>query len=130
MHTSISPNGKPRRRKVCVVVASRANYARIKSALAAIRDHPDLELQVVAGASLVLERFGGAVSVMEADGFKADAIVRFIIEGESPTTMAKSTGLGLLELPSVFELLQPDVQRSAGAGGRHESLCKLMLGST
>ena len=26
-----------------------------------------------------------------------------------PTTMAKSTGLGLLELPTVFELLKPDV---------------------
>lgn len=104
---SASPSGS--RRKVCVVVASRANYARIKTALAAIRDHPDLELQVVAGASLVLERFGGAVNVMEADGFKPDAVIRFIIEGENPVTMAKSTGLGLLELPSTFELLEPDI---------------------
>jgi UDP-hydrolysing UDP-N-acetyl-D-glucosamine 2-epimerase len=96
-------------RKVCVVIASRANYARIKTALAAIRDHPDLDLQVVAGASLVLERFGGAVNVVEADGFKPDAVIRFIIEGENPVTMAKSTGLGLLELPSILELLQPDI---------------------
>jgi UDP-hydrolysing UDP-N-acetyl-D-glucosamine 2-epimerase len=103
-----SVNGRTGRRKICVVVASRANYARIKTALAAIRDHPNLDLQVVAGASLVLERFGGAVGVMEADGFHPDAVVRFIIEGESPVTMAKSTGLGLLELPSVFEQLQPD----------------------
>src|SRR5918992_5010654 len=97
------------RRKVCVVVASRANYARIKTALASIRDHPDLDLQVVAGASLVLERFGGAVNVVQADGFKPDAVIRFIIEGENPVTMAKSTGLGLLELPSILELLQPDI---------------------
>ena len=105
------PGTKPlgSRRKVCVVIASRANYARIKTALAAIRNHPDLELQVVAGASLVLERFGGAVDVVEADGFKPDAVIRFIIEGENPVTMAKSTGLGLLELPSIFELLQPDI---------------------
>ena len=99
----------PERRKVCVVVASRANYARIKTALEAIRDHPELELQIVAGASLVLERFGNAVDVMTADGFVPDATIRFIIEGETPATMAKSTGLGLLELPTVFELLQPDV---------------------
>lgn len=97
------------RRKVCVVVASRANYARIKTALRAIQQHPDLELQLVAGASLVLERFGNAINVVEQDGFTPDAIVRFIIEGETPTTMAKSTGLGLLELPTVFENLQPDV---------------------
>jgi len=97
------------RRKVCVVVASRANYARIKTALEAIRNHPDLELQLVAGASLVLERFGNALEVLTMDGFEPDATIRFIIEGETPATMAKSTGLGMLELPTVFELLQPDV---------------------
>jgi len=92
-----------------VVVASRANYARIKTALEAVREHPDLELQLVAGASLVLERFGNALEVLTMDGFTPDATIRFIIEGETPATMAKSTGLGLLELPTVFELLQPDV---------------------
>ena len=99
----------PDRRRICVVVASRANYARIKTVLEAVRDHPELELQLVAGASLVLERFGNAVDVVRADGFEPAAVVRFIIEGETPVTMAKSTGLGLLELPTVFEQLRPDV---------------------
>jgi UDP-hydrolysing UDP-N-acetyl-D-glucosamine 2-epimerase len=96
-------------RKICIVVASRANYARVRTVMAAVRDHPELHLQVVAGASLVLRRFGNAIDVMERHGFRPDAVVRFIIEGETPTTMAKSTGLGLLELPTVFEQLQPDV---------------------
>ena len=97
------------KRKICVVVASRANYARIKTVLEAVRDHPDLELQVIAAASTLLHRFGTAVDVMESDGFKPDATIRLIIEGENPTTMAKSTGLGLLELPTVFEMLEPDL---------------------
>jgi UDP-hydrolysing UDP-N-acetyl-D-glucosamine 2-epimerase len=97
------------RRKICVVVASRANYARIRSVLRAVADRDDLELQVVAGASTLLERFGNAVDVMAMDGFAPAATIRFIIEGENPATMAKSTGLGLLELPTVFEMLQPDV---------------------
>jgi UDP-hydrolysing UDP-N-acetyl-D-glucosamine 2-epimerase len=96
-------------RKVCVVVLSRANYGRIKSALQAIKDHPDLELQLVVGASALLEKYGSAVDVMRKDGFEPDARVHIIIEGENPTTMAKSTGLGLLELPTIFENLQPDV---------------------
>jgi UDP-hydrolysing UDP-N-acetyl-D-glucosamine 2-epimerase len=99
----------PERRRIAVVVASRANYARIKTVLQAIDDHPELELQVIAGASTLLQRFGNAVDVMAMDGFAPDATVRFIIEGENPTTMAKSTGLALLELPTVFELLRPDV---------------------
>jgi UDP-hydrolysing UDP-N-acetyl-D-glucosamine 2-epimerase len=107
--TNGSPSSPDGRRKVCVVVASRANYARIKSVLRAVQEHPDLELQLVVGASAVLERFGSAIDVMRADGFEPNATVRLIIEGENPATMAKSTGLGLLELPTIFEMLDPDV---------------------
>ena len=64
-------------RRICVVVASRANYARIKTALEAIRDHPELELQLVAGASLVLERFGNALDIVTQDGFVPDATIRW-----------------------------------------------------
>jgi UDP-hydrolysing UDP-N-acetyl-D-glucosamine 2-epimerase len=98
-----------RRKKICVVVASRANLARITTVLEAIRDHPMLELQVIAAASALLERFGNTVKMLEAAGFTPDAKIHFIIEGQTPTTMAKSTGLGLLELPTVFERLEPDI---------------------
>ncbi len=98
-----------RRKKICVVVASRANLARITTVLEAVREHPALELQVIAAASLLLERFGSAVTVLEAAGFTPDAKIPFIIEGQTPATMAKSTGLGLLELPTAFERLEPDI---------------------
>ncbi len=97
------------RRKICVVVASRANYARIKTALQAIRDHPQLELQLIVAASALLERFGRSIDVIEADGFKPDAAIHLIIEGENPATMAKSTGLGLIELATAFQALEPDL---------------------
>jgi UDP-hydrolysing UDP-N-acetyl-D-glucosamine 2-epimerase len=98
-----------KRRKVCIVVFSRANYGRIKSVLAAVKAHPDLELQLVVGASALLQRFGNARSVMENDGFEPSATVHTIVEGETPTTMAKSTGLGVIELATQFENLKPDV---------------------
>ncbi|MGI8808594.1 MAG: UDP-N-acetylglucosamine 2-epimerase [Acidimicrobiales bacterium] len=97
------------RRKVCVVVASRANLARITTVLEAVRDHPDLELQVVAAASALLERFGTAVDVLEDAGFRPDARIRCIVEGQTPATMAMSTGLGLIELATAFEMLVPDI---------------------
>src|SRR5688572_5419757 len=90
-------------RKVCVFVGSRANYSSIKSVMRAVRAHPGLRLQLVAGASALLDRFGSVVDVMESDGFVPDARVAMIVEGETPTTMAKSTGLGLLEMPTLFE---------------------------
>ncbi len=97
-----------RKRHVCVVINSRANYGRIKSVLCAIQERPDLELQLVVGASALLHRFGEVNKIIEADGFTPSATVYSIVEGENPTTMAKSTGLAILELATLFENLKPD----------------------
>ena len=96
-------------RKVCVIVNSRANYGRIKSVLRAIKDHPDLDLQLIVGASALLWRFGNVAQQIQEDGFQADVVVYSIVEGENPTTMAKSTGMGIMELATQFENLKPDV---------------------
>ena len=101
-------------RKICVVIGSRANYSSIKSVLRAVQQHPRLRLQLIVGASAVLDRFGSVVEIIERDGFVPDARVNMIIEGGTPVTMAKSTGLGLLELPTLFDMLQPDVVVSVG----------------
>lgn len=101
-------------KKVCVVVGSRANYSSIKSAMHAIERHPQLELQLVVGASALLDRYGAVVNLIEQDGFRPAARVHMLIEGESPTTMAKSTGLGLIELPTIFERLKPDIVLTVG----------------
>jgi GDP/UDP-N,N'-diacetylbacillosamine 2-epimerase (hydrolysing) len=98
-----------KRRKVCVVVNSRANYGRIKSFLRAAQNHDELELQIIAGASALLYRYGSAIDVMRRDGFKPDAIVHSIVEGETPITMAKSVGLGTIELATQFQALAPDI---------------------
>jgi UDP-hydrolysing UDP-N-acetyl-D-glucosamine 2-epimerase len=101
-------------KKVCVVIGSRANYGSIKSVMQAITDHPDLELQLVAAASALLDRYGSVVDLIEQDGFQIAAKVHMLIEGETPVTMAKSTGLGLLELPTIFETLSPDIVLTVG----------------
>jgi UDP-hydrolysing UDP-N-acetyl-D-glucosamine 2-epimerase len=101
-------------KKVCVVVGSRANYSSIKSAMRAIQEHPELELQVVLGASALLDRYGTVETLIEKDGFEPSERVFMLIEGETPATMAKSTGLGLIELPTAFERLEPDVVITVG----------------
>lgn len=96
-------------RKVCVVVTARPSYSRIKTALQAIQFHPDLELQLVVAASALLDRYGSAVEQIQSDGFKIDAQVYMVLEGENPTSMAKTTGIGLLELATAIDNLRPDV---------------------
>lgn len=96
------------KRKICVVITARPSYSRIKTALQAINEHPELELQLVVAGSALLGRYGYAVDFIENDGFKIDAKVFMVLEGENKTSMAKTTGLGVMELANTFYNLKPD----------------------
>jgi UDP-hydrolysing UDP-N-acetyl-D-glucosamine 2-epimerase len=96
------------KRKICVVVTARPSYSRVKTALTAIQEHPDLQLQLVVAGSALLDRYGSAINYIEADGFSINEKVFMVLEGETPTSMAKTTGLGVLELSNVFFNLKPD----------------------
>ena len=115
------------KRRVCVLVTARPSYSRIKSALRAIEAHPDLELQLVVSASALLDRYGNAIKVIEADGFHVQAKVFMVLEGENLITSAKSTGLGLIELATVFDNLKPDVVVTIA--DRHETLATAVAAS-
>jgi len=96
------------KRRICVLVTARPSYSRIRSALRAIQNHPDLELLLIVGASALLERYGNAIQAIEHDGFTPAARVFMVLEGENLVTSAKSTGIGLSELATVFDNLKPD----------------------
>jgi UDP-hydrolysing UDP-N-acetyl-D-glucosamine 2-epimerase len=98
-----------KKRKICVVITARPSYSRIKTALQAIKDHPNLELQLVVAASALLDRYGSAVNYIEHDGFTIDAKVFNVLEGENLTAAAKTTGIGILEISTVFDNLKPDI---------------------
>jgi UDP-hydrolysing UDP-N-acetyl-D-glucosamine 2-epimerase len=97
------------KRKVCVVVSARPSYSRIKTTLNAIKDHTELDLQLVVAASALLDRYGNAVDYIQNDGFEIASKVYMVLEGENLTSMAKTTGLGLLELSTTFDNLRPDI---------------------
>src|SRR5688500_17740788 len=96
------------KRKVCVVITARPSYSRIKTALEAIQNHPKLELQLVVAASALLDRYGSAINFIERDGFPITAKVFNVLEGENLTAAAKTTGIGILELSTVFDNIKPD----------------------
>lgn len=98
-----------KKRKIAVVITARPSYSRVKTVLTAILNHPDLELQLVVAASALLERYGSAVNYIEKDGFQIAAKVFNVLEGENLTAAAKTTGIGILELSTVFDNLKPDV---------------------
>ena len=97
------------KRKVCVILTSRAHYGRSLPTLKALRDHPNIELQIVVGASAVLDKYGNICKELEKEGFHINKKVTMLLEGQNKIAMAKTTGLGLIEFASVFEDLNPDI---------------------
>ncbi len=98
-----------KKRKICVVINNRANYARIKSALVEIKKNKKLELQIVLGSSAILNRYGEVSDIIKKDGFKINRIIYTLLEGENLLTMSKSTGISITEFSSVFSELNPDI---------------------
>ncbi len=96
------------KRKICVVITARPSYSRVKTVLQAIKNHEALELQLVIAGSALLDRYGNAVNFIEKDGFTIDEKVFMVLEGENKTAMAKTTGLGVMELANVFYNMEPD----------------------
>jgi len=97
------------KRKIAVVITARPSYSRVKTVLSAIQQHPNLELQLIVAASALLDRYGSAVNYIVKDGFEIAAKVFNVLEGENLTAAAKTTGIGILELSTVFDNLKPDI---------------------
>ena len=96
------------KKKISVVINNRANYARIKSLLIEIKKSSKFELQIILGASALLSRFGMLDKILLKDGFKEYKKIYSIVEGGNLTTMAKSTGLSIIEISTFFENYRPD----------------------
>jgi len=114
-------------RKVCAVITARASYSRIKTALQAISRHTQLKLDLVVAASALLNRYGEAITFMERDGFVPAARVYSVVEGETLLTSAKSTGMGIIELATCLDNLQPDLVITVA--DRYETLATAVVAS-
>ncbi len=96
-------------KRICIVLTSRGNYGKMKSIVKAIQGSPTLELSVIVGGSLLLDKYGRIMDSELIDQLDVDCRVHFVVEGENLLTMAKSAGLALLEFASAFDNLRPDL---------------------
>lgn len=115
------------RRKVCVLLIDRANYSRLKPAMQAVMEHPELELQTLVSGTMVLDRFSRPVDIVREDGFPVSGEAYVELEGSTPVTMAKSVGLGIIEFSTQLHRLDPDVL--VVNGDRYEVLAATIAGA-
>jgi UDP-hydrolysing UDP-N-acetyl-D-glucosamine 2-epimerase len=111
-------------KKICIVVFSRANYGSIKSLIKEISKDKKFELIIVAGGSALLNKFGSVSEIIKKDGFKIAEEIFFVVEGETPETMVKSTAIAMVELSSFFKKNKPDLVLTVG--DRYETMATVL----
>jgi len=98
-----------KRRKICVVSTSRAEFGLLLGLVKCIQTDPALRLQVIASGMHLAPQFGLTVREIESEGIKVDRRIDLLLTGESGAANAKSIGLGLPGFADAFAELHPAI---------------------
>src|ERR1700678_855128 len=98
-----------RRRKICGVTTSRADFGLLSGLLKAIRDDSELRLQVIASGTHLQPEFGRTWRDIEAEGIKIDRKIRLRLKGDSSVANLKSISLGMSGFAEAFSEWKPEI---------------------
>lgn len=107
--------------KVCFVITSRASWVRCKTAVEAVRNHRDLELQLVIAASAV----DHLKPELQHSG--ADFWIRSQVSGGTHSAMVQTTALTMTQIANTLEFLRPNIVVTVA--DRHETLATAIAAS-
>jgi UDP-N-acetylglucosamine 2-epimerase len=83
-----------------------------------IDQDPDLHLYLIVSGMHLSPEFGMTVNLIEGDGFKVADRVEMLLASDSPSSIAKSMGLGIIGYSQVFA--QSDIDILIVLGDRFE----------
>ncbi len=114
------------KRKICFPITSRIHYARQKHLLNLLNRNPKIDLQLIAGGSVILEKYGERfLPAMRDSGLTIHDTLYNVIDGGNHVTMAKTAGLTALEFANSLYKLNPDLVLIRG--DRFEQLAIAMV---
>lgn len=98
-------------RKICVVTGSRAEYGILRNLIAAIKNDPELTLQIIATNQHLSKLQGETYKEIERDGFTIDYKVYMADDeaADNTNTTAKSISRGIASFADAFDVLKPDL---------------------
>ena len=106
--TPATPATPPRR--VCFVTGTRAEFGLMRSTLAAVRDHPALELQVVATGMHLDPSRGRTLDAITAGGWRVDRVVDWPAGGEAAAALvARHTGAAMAGIASAISDMESEI---------------------
>jgi UDP-hydrolysing UDP-N-acetyl-D-glucosamine 2-epimerase len=95
--------------RVVVILTARPSWAKLEPVCRALKARPGVELQIIACASALLERYGDVSRVLTAQGYTIAERVYSVIEGNTRETAAIEGGVLQAALARTYQRLQPDV---------------------
>jgi UDP-hydrolysing UDP-N-acetyl-D-glucosamine 2-epimerase len=112
---TVFASGTPRpsrdgRRRVCFPLTSRAYYGRSQLLLRRLQEHPTIDLELMLGGSILLDKYSRHIAdEIARGGFTISASLFNVIEGGNHVAMAKTACLTALEFTNGFHSLDPDI---------------------
>jgi len=98
------------KRRICFPITSRAYYGRSQLLIRKLHAHPDIELELMLGGSILLDKYSRHVAEdIEAGGFTISGSFLNVIEGGNHVAMAKTACLTALEFTNGLHAIAPDV---------------------
>jgi UDP-N-acetylglucosamine 2-epimerase (non-hydrolysing)/GDP/UDP-N,N'-diacetylbacillosamine 2-epimerase (hydrolysing) len=98
-----------KRRKICAVTTSRADFGLLRGLLKRIQSDSALRLQVIASGMHLAPKFGLTWRDIEAEGIRIDRKISLNVTGGSSLANLKSIGVGLDRFAKAFEELNPEI---------------------
>ncbi len=99
-----------RKRRICFPITSRAYYGRSQLLIRKLHQHPDVELELMLGGSILLDKYSRHVADdIKEGGFTISASLFNVIEGGNHVAMAKTACLTALEATNSLYTADPDI---------------------
>ncbi len=98
-----------KKRKICIVTGSRAEYGLLKSVIKLVDKSSELELQLVVTGMHLSSEYGFTINEILNDNFHINKKLETLISSDTPVGVSKSIGLGVLGFSETLEELNPDL---------------------
>ena len=98
-----------KKRKICIVTGTRADYGLLYWLMKKIQKDPDLELQIIATGMHLSPEFGLTFQQIEKDGFKINKKIEMLLSSDTSVGITKSMGLGMIGFSEAYADLKPDI---------------------
>lgn len=95
-------------KRILAFTGTRADYGIMYWLLRDLDSNPAFDLQLLVSGAHLCSQFGSTYKEIEKDGFNIARKVDVVFSGETPTSVSKSVGVGILGYADTLDELDPD----------------------